>query len=371
MVAMGIFSNRPALRWLAPAGLVLVVGGTGLVATTANADPSLSPKSAEQLLVDVQKAQVDGLSGTVTQTADLGLPGLPPTGGATSEELTSLLSGNHTLRVWYAGPDKSRVAVLDKLGETDVVVNGTSVWTWASRTNEATHRVLPEHTGARPRTAAPTSPDIPKTPEEAAQLVLKAVGTTTNVSTDASVKVADRDAYALVLTPKDDRSKIGQVRIAVDAKTSVPLKVEVLSTAGDDIATVGYDDVTFAKPDDGQFAFNPPKDAKVTEAPAPAAPKAPSAAQKKAAQQRAEQAKSDTKTYGEGWTKVVVTKVPADAASSSQLAGVVTSLPRVEGQAWGSGRLFEGTAFSAVLTDDGRLAVGAVKPDLLYAALAK
>ena len=31
--------------------------------------------------------------------------------------------------------------------------------------------------------------------------------------------------------------------------------------------------------------------------------------------------------------------------------------------------LLAGTAFSAVITDDGRLAVGAVKPDLLYRAL--
>jgi hypothetical protein len=49
---------------------------------------------------------------------------------------------------------------------------------------------------------------------------------------------------------------------------------------------------------------------------------------------------------------------------------VVESLPQVTGE-WGSGRLMEGNAFSAVLTDDGRLAVGAVQPDLLYKALAK
>ena len=36
---------------------------------------------------------------------------------------------------------------------------------------------------------------------------------------------------------------------------------------------------------------------------------------------------------------------------------------------WGSGRLLAGTAFSAVLTDDGRLAVGAVRPEKLYQAL--
>ena len=36
---------------------------------------------------------------------------------------------------------------------------------------------------------------------------------------------------------------------------------------------------------------------------------------------------------------------------------------------WGSGHLLEGTVFSAVLTDDGRLAIGAVPPSALYDAL--
>ena len=36
---------------------------------------------------------------------------------------------------------------------------------------------------------------------------------------------------------------------------------------------------------------------------------------------------------------------------------------------WGSGRLLAGTAFSAVWTDDGRLAVGAVRPEVIYQAL--
>jgi hypothetical protein len=38
---------------------------------------------------------------------------------------------------------------------------------------------------------------------------------------------------------------------------------------------------------------------------------------------------------------------------------------------WGSGRLLAGTAFTAVFTDDGRLAIGSVAPDLVYAALEK
>ena len=368
---MGIFQSRPALRWLAPLSLALLVGGTGVAVTSASADTALPAKSAEQLLVDLQGAEVDGLSGTVVQQANLGLPALPSTGGATSEELMSLLSGNHQLRVWYAGPDKSRIALMDRFGETDVMVNGRDVWTYASDDQAATHRVLPEPPADADRSPAePPSTDMPKTPQEAAALVLDRIGTTTEVTTDRTVEVAGRPAYELVLTPRDLRSKIGQVRIAVDGATSIPLRVAALGRDGADIATVGYTRITLATPDAETFVFTPPPGTKVTEAPAPELPAAPSKADRAAAQEKAEQAKADTEVVGEGWTSVVVTKVPQDA-DTGQLDTVLNSLKPARSGSWGGGREFEGTAFSAVLTDDGRLAIGAVAPDLLYAALEK
>ena len=57
-------------------------------------------------------------------------------------------------------------------------------------------------------------------------------------------------------------------------------------------------------------------------------------------------------------------------SGADQLEQILRQLPQVSGD-WGSGRLLAGTAFSAVLTDDGRLAVGSVTPEVLYAALKK
>jgi hypothetical protein len=66
---------------------------------------------------------------------------------------------------------------------------------------------------------------------------------------------------------------------------------------------------------------------------------------------------------------VAVRQVGAtDGSEPNELQGFLNQLPRVSGD-WGSGRLLAGTAFSAVLTDDGRLAVGAVRPEKLYQAL--
>ena len=89
------------------------------------------------------------------------------------------------------------------------------------------------------------------------------------------------------------------------------------------------------------------------------------------------------KVVGKGWGSVVVAKVTlaealAGASGSTgtaadrnmaQLTKFVGMLPKVSGK-WGSGRLMAGSVFSALLTDDGRLVVGAVKPEGLYAALA-
>ena len=84
---MRIFTSRPALRWLTPLAVLLVVAGVGLVATTATADRRLPPRTADQILVALQGAKVDGLSGTVTQTANLGIPEIP--GPADREARTS------------------------------------------------------------------------------------------------------------------------------------------------------------------------------------------------------------------------------------------------------------------------------------------
>lgn len=365
---MQILTRRPALRWIAPAALAVAVAGTSLVASTADAEPKLAPKTAQQLLVDVQGSDVTGVSGTVVQKAELGLPALPSMGsGADASQLTSLLSGSHTLRVWYAGPSKARFALLDnKLGETDVILNGTDLWTWSSQDNEATHSTLPTPAG---RGGHPQAPGAPTTPQDAAKTVLDAIGPSTVVSTDSAVVVAGRPARELVLAPTDTRSLISQVRVAVDDQTSTALRVQVLGSKAQTVAEVGFTSVDFATPDAAQFGFNPPPGAKVTEKGAVKAPAEPTKADRKRAQQHADQAKAATEVVGKGWTTVAVTKVPKDAAAG-QLGAVLATLPTVSGS-WGSGRLLAGTAFSAVLTDDGRMAVGAVQPQLLYDALAK
>ncbi|WUR61614.1 hypothetical protein OHS32_09620 [Micromonospora chokoriensis] len=384
---MSVLRSRPVLRWLVPAtAAVAVIGGGAAVGTfAAEAEPSLPPRTAAQLLVDLQTSRLEGLSGTVVQRADLGLP--PLVGLVPGNELTTMLTGTHTLRVWYSGPDQQRVALLDTLGEQDVIRNGRDLWTWQSRTNTATHRVLSGDLGAGKPTPEQAA-NLPATPQQAADLALGAVDPSTEVSVGRSATVAGQDAYELVLQPRDRASLVHQLRIAIDAKRHVPLRFEVLAKGSDRPAfEVAFTEVDYRRPDADQFTFNPPPGVKVTEekAEAPTAGKPGHAVPPTAGKPGHADPAGDPKVraVGSGWTTVLVARLDgplaggkAPAKPAAPAAGSVPDvdvskflggLAAVNGD-WGSGRLLTSKLFSVLVTDDGRVLAGAVTPERLYEA---
>jgi outer membrane lipoprotein-sorting protein len=396
---MSVLKNRPVLRWGIPAGIVVVLvgGGAALGVLEAAADPILPARSAAQLLVDVQTARLDGMSGTVVTRADLGLPALPSFGAspAAGLSLTSMLSGTHTLRVWYSGPKQARVALLGTLGETDLITNGTDLWTWDSQANKATHTTLPNLSSARggsdatPGTSTP-SPDeslATLTPLELANKALAAIDPTTVVTTQGTASIAGRDAYELVLSPRDTTSLIGSVRVAIDATVHVPLRVQVYARGASSPALeVAFTQISFARPDASEFTFNPPLGATVTEG---SGKLTPAGADKlRATVQKAKTAVAGhTAVVGKGWTSVLVLRVgnsdaargtgagaaptPTDAPGSAKagLIGALNLFPEVSG-AWGSGHVFQTTLVTVLITDDGRILIGAVSPAAIETAAA-
>jgi len=393
---MSFFERNPALRWAVPTltAVALVGGGTAVTGLHAVAGSGLQARTAAQLLVDVQKARLDGLSGTVVQKSDFGLPDLPVAGGSGgtgSSSLTSLLSGTHTMRVWFAGPDKARMALLGTLGESDVIRNGQDVWVWASQEKTARHSLLPAHdatgkSATTPGTSGmPTPTDLPTSPQAAAERALAAITPSTKVTTSGIATVAGRSAYELVLEPKDATSLVAQVRVAIDGTEHVPLRVQVFAkSVPDPVFEVAFNAVDFDRPDAAQFTFKPPPGTTVTDSKVPT-PTPPAAGSKTNTVVPQTGSADMPKVVGKGWTSVLVAKIPAPSATSSagasgtsgatadksvaQLMKFVELLPKKSGS-WGSGHLMAGTAFSVLLTDDGRLVIGAVTPEGLYAALA-
>jgi outer membrane lipoprotein-sorting protein len=377
-------SRARLLRWGVPAGVLavaLVAPATGRI-LSANAAPSLPSRTPAQLLVDLQTARVDGMSGTVVQHSDLGLPQLPGLGAAGapnsgSSSLTSLISGTHTMRVWYSGPDKARLALLGTLGESDVVLNNHDLWTWSSDQKTAQHRQLPADTEGAPESKQKPGqhPELPTTPQAAADQALAAITPTTKVGTAENATVAGRPAYELVIAPKDTRSLVHEVRIAIDSATKVPLRFQAFAAGKPDPAfEVGFTQVSFQRPGNEQFRFTPPPGTKVTES-TTGAPR--EKAGTKAKSDKADKAQGGQPTViGTGWTSVVVAKAPSAMPSTAEapqgapdVNRILQNLPRVRGT-WGSGRLLKSSLFSVLLTDDGRVLAGAVAPELLYAAAA-
>ena len=270
-IAVDLARRRQA-RWAVPAGAVAAVGIViaGSVIARGQAAPALPARTTAQLLaaVDSPLAVPPAMSAVVQETASLGLPDLPGSGDPLSG--LSLLSGSHTFKIWYDGPARLRVAVPVTMGETDLRRDGRNVWLWDSQTNRATHYVLPPGAGTGP--AAPPASAAP-TPQQLARQILAAVGSTTTVGLQQNVTVAGQAAYQLTLAPKDGRSLIGQVRIAIDARDSLPLQVQVFARGASGPAfSVGYTSLSFGAPAASNFTFAPPPGAKVKTVPVPAGP---------------------------------------------------------------------------------------------------
>src|SRR6201993_5534253 len=258
MVQLPKLSRRA--RWAIPAGALVVIGGVlpGSLITAAQAAPGLPARSAAQLLPEGPGSPPPPLTGTVVETASFGLPALPATGNPAS--LSSLLTGSHTVRVWYASSQHFRLAVPESLSESDVIRDGRTAWLWQSTLNKVTKFTLPAHAAEK------TVPAQPLTPQQAARQVLAAVGATTTVRVDSNVTVAGQAAYALVLAPKDARSLVGQVQIDVDGHNGVPLRLQVFARRSSSPAVqVGHTDIAFVKPAAADLSFTPPPGATVTQ----------------------------------------------------------------------------------------------------------
>ncbi len=212
----------------------------------------------------------------------------------------------------------------------------------------------------------------PITPQKAADAALSAISPTTKVSTDGTAVVAGRNAYELVLEPKDTGSLVESVRIAIDGKTHVPTRVQIFARNSQDPSfEVGFTSFDPSTPSSTAFKFNPPPGTKVTEGSTPKSHEGALPGARSGLRTPADQASAAAKPriVGTGWTSVVVARLPEGAISGSgQASRVLRVLPKVSGT-WGSGHLLKGTLFSALLTDDGRVVVGAVAPEALYAAL--
>lgn len=386
-------------RWAVPGGAVALVAAVAAttMATAAAASPALPARTPEQLITAFAShaGSPPAMSGTVVESAALGVPQLP--GEQNPSSIMSLLTGAHTINLWYADPAHVRLALPVPLGETDVIRNGRTVSIWQSSSDSVQQITLPSRLGKdmAPASAGPAS-SPPLTPQQAAQQLLKAVGPTTSVQTGPTTTVAGENAYQLVIAPKDSRSLIGRVVIQLDAQhPGVALGAQVFARGATSPAfQTGFTSITFARPPAATFVFTPPEGASVHSS--TLTPKG-NAGMRPAPRP----AGSGVKTIGSGWLTVAV--LPASALSAlthggnaagalgqaaqaasagpgsgpgggvngaGVLAALLKTATPVHGS-WGSGRLVKTGLLSILITSNGRVLLGAVAPSVLYSAAAQ
>lgn len=393
MTALPTFSRRT--RWAVPVGAVAIAGAVTagvLISAAASASPELPAKTPAQLLTALaaRTGPPPPLTGTVVESAALGIPQLPELGNQNSA--VSLLAGSHTVKVWYQDPAHLRLSMPVTMNETDVIRNGRQVWLWQSNKNSVTKLTLPARAARAQATPEPSQ--VPLTPQQAASQVLKAVGPSTRVSVQRTVTVAGQPAYQLVLRPKSSGSLIGRVSIAIDASNNVPLRVQVFARGASSPAfQVGYTAISFVRPAAANFRFTPPAGAKVHPV------TLPSAAERQQHSAAKQQAASQVQVIGKDWLSVavfpaaVLSEVTGGsmAGATGQLAqsavpggqpgsgsGETAAIARtllaaatpVHG-AWGSGQLLHTSLLSVLITNDGHVLIGAVTPAVLENAAAQ
>ncbi|MET7777627.1 DUF2092 domain-containing protein [Streptomyces mirabilis] len=380
--------RRKAARYVVPVAVVGVAAATiGLVPALADSgDPSLPKITAEQLIEKIAKSDVQQLSGTVKVSTDLGLPSLgglesgllsgatEGSGGSSADpqsKLMELASGTHTVRVAADGPDKAKISVLENAAEYSIIHNGNNVWAYDSKSNEVYHSTAP----AAEKGEEKAPKDVPTTPKELADEALKSVDDTTSVTVDGTAQVAGRDAYKLLIKPKQSGSTVGAITVAVDAKTGVPLKFTLVPTSGGAaVVDAGFTQIAFAKPAASTFDFTPPKGAKVTEDKDGKESKESKAPESAPGHGDLGKGLDGLKTIGKGWSTIAEFDtggqgMPSGSSSEGgDVSGFLNSLgDHVKGK-FGSGTVFSTRLVNALITDDGKVYAGAVTKDALVKA---
>jgi outer membrane lipoprotein-sorting protein len=383
--------TRVWLRWL-PAVVVPLAIASGALAGSAlaGAAVTLPDKTPAQVLALAAGSHVTALSGTLSETSDLGLPQLPagsvPDSSGAASAL-SMLTSPYTAQLYVDGPRNVRLQVLDQMNERDVVRHGNDLWYYDSANNTAVHATIPAKGAAAlpgttnprlpgtktpdtltPGIAAPGTPAV-ETPAGLAQQMLAAITPSTTVTVGTNVKVAGRGAYDLVLSPRSTGTLVQSVSIAVDAQTGLPLSVTILANGQAKPAfQLAFTSLTLAAPSASVFAFTPPAGAAVTQQALPTpsrltgplTPASPLKTLKVLPKVRLKAAPFTV--VGAGWDAVIelpAGTVPADVASSPLLSGTTTAVP--------GGRLLQTSLINVLFANNGRVYAGSVPSARLLA----
>jgi outer membrane lipoprotein-sorting protein len=407
------YQMKISKRW-APAAVVasLIAAGTIVLPMQANAVdlPDLTPQQVMALM----DGEIQGFSGTIVKTSELGLPPIQ-LGSMMDEEMikemeeklpegfedfvptlieqnlitqaVELIAGTHKIRV-YASSEGTRVQILDPMKQRDFIVNKDEFWFYDSRKataitgtfdmeiDQAELDKAEAEAGAKlAEYAASIQLDI-SNPEAVANYLMERIGESTAVSVGKDHIVAGRTAYQLIAQPNAENSLIESVVISVDSETGMALDVKVYSVEQDVPAMhVGFESISFEVPDASTFNFTPPAGTTVETFEAPADLEAEGLGmteEQKLAYKAELEAKyadqAQPELIGEGWESVMYlssmpSEVPMDLLENELFADLMTNVS--------GGKVFSTPVLNVFITDSGEVYAGAVTVAFLQEVAAR
>lgn len=238
----------------------VVVAGVGVLAALPAAIGALpvhqSAIGAAQLLARIRDSAHAPYQGYAESTGGLALP-------VTQQfrDVADLFGETTQLRAWYRGPYDWRVDTITVSGESDVHATPSGTWTWDYETNRATWT-----SGLRPPDARlPIAADL--LPTNLAQRLLSEANAGQVIRLPAK-RIAGRSAPGLRLIPHASGSTIDQVDVWADARTGLPLRVDVHGS-GTTVLSTRFLDFSTHRPSGSDTAFVPPPTAQVQTLDAP------------------------------------------------------------------------------------------------------
>jgi outer membrane lipoprotein-sorting protein len=340
----------------------------------ARAEPTLPERTAAEVADMAASPHPEPRSGFLELRTSLGLGDFGTATGESGGSLVGLASGTNDARLWQDG-DLRRIALLEELGETDWYRQGDVTYVWHSRRSRVTKVATPtELSTATGLITSLAGGGTIESPDGMAARFLALRNQNTRLVLHEPTHVADRPVYQLGLVPATPNSLITEVTIAVDAATSLPLRVQVKTRSGTVAIDSKFTEITFKRPAASHFTFRPPPEATVTDgATVPREPDYSDDWQKERDRERAlEDVQSVTgvdetllrlATVGDGWEEVVA----LTGLDWWRLDDLGRTAETVTGP-YGTGQLLETPVFSLLILPNGRIVAGAVTPEGLEPA---
>lgn len=406
-----------------PASVVAAVIATGAIALPMQANAVDLPDLTPQQVMLLMEGEVQGFSGTIVKTSDLGLPALEMSSMMNEDmaqdmqdklpegfedfvptlieqnaitQAVELIAGTHKIRV-YASNEGLRVQVLDTMSQRDVIVNKDQFWFYDAKNATALTGAIEmevdqakldeaksEAESKLQDFAAQIQLDI-SNPEAVANYLMEEVSETTSVSVGKDHMVAGRTAYQLIAQPKASNSLVESVVVSVDSETGMALDVKVYSIEQEEPAfQVGFESISFEVPDASMFNFTPPAGTTVETLEVPSDAKAELEALKQEleaselteeelAQLKAElEAKyadqPKPELLGTDWESVlylsaIPSEVPMDLLENELFADLMTTVA--------GGKVFSTPLMNVLITDAGEVYAGAVTISYLQEVAAR